>query len=64
MNEEKLPPDESPTPTATPQPGPAPGSPPDLSLWELMRASCTPTEKDDTSSRVLTNIRPSIWDIA
>lgn len=64
MNEEKLPPDESPTPTATPQPGPAPGSPPDLSLWELMRASGTPTEKDDTLSRVLTNIRPSIWDIA
>ena len=39
-------------------------APPELSLWELMRASDTPATRDNHSSRVLANLKPSIWDMA
>ncbi len=37
-------------------------SAPDLSLWELMRADLPDTPADD-SSKILSNPRPSIWDL-
>jgi len=35
---------------------------PSLTLWELMRKDVDPTPSD-AASRVLSNPRPSIWDI-
>ena len=58
-----------PAPPASPQePDPAPPTsqqppePPALTLWELMRKDAAPT-LSDAASRVLSNPRPSIWDI-
>lgn len=44
-----------------PESAPAPSAP-DLSLWELMRADLPDTPADD-SSKILSNPRPSIWDL-
>lgn len=64
-------PADTPAPPATDtpcEPLPAPDQPspcasvPQLSLWELMRKDVYP-EPDDATSRVLTNPRPSIWDL-
>lgn len=44
-----------------PESAPAPCAP-DLSLWELMRADLPDTPADD-SSKILSNPRPSIWDL-
>lgn len=45
----------------TPESAPAPSAP-NLSLWELMRADLPDTPADD-SSKILSNPRPSIWDL-
>lgn len=44
-----------------PESAPAPSAP-DLSLWELMRADL-PYTPADNSSKILSNPRPSIWDL-
>lgn len=65
-------PDENPEVTATtpptaPDKGAAPeikvSDTPKLTLWELMRKDVTPVPPDDDTDRVLTNLRPSIWDL-
>ena len=64
-------PADTPAPPATDTPSeplPVPDQPtpcasvPQLSLWELMRKDVDP-EPEDATSRVLTNPRPSIWDL-
>lgn len=49
--------------TVTPEPKVTTQAP-DLTLWELMRADLPSTDTgDDDSSRILSNPRPSIWDL-